>query len=464
MSTLIFAAANPEGEFHGVDFNPAHIALARERASAARLDNVTFHECSFEQLSRSDGPDLPMFDVVTMHGVWSWVSPDMQQAIVDFLAKRVKPGGLVHVSYNTLPYWLSISPLQRILKELAALSPGSSDMAVRNAFAMVERLGEYNILPAAMRETLKQITQGQPIEHMLTYFAHEYLNEHWKPLYHADVVRAFAQAKLNFACSADPLKSFSNLHVSERQQALLAEIPSDEVRETVVDFVTNTGLRTDVFLRGARRMTLRRRDQVLRALRLALVRVPPEAIELPGPEGTLWRADPDAYRRFMAALETRPHTVGELLSLPGLPAGHEVNPAELVGILVGTVAALPFEDASPAARDSSNRFNHLTESEGEVSVSRTVTMAIPSLRMGLSFSPIDFDVYLAIRRGERPDPRSMARRFAARCKTHGGYPVVDGKHYPNEAEAHQALTADYAKKIEQFIPLWANAGVIETSR
>jgi hypothetical protein len=128
------------------------------------------------------------------------------------------------------------------------------------------------------------------------------------------------------------------------------------------------------------------------------------------------------------------------------------------------VAALPFEDPSPTARDSSNRFNHLTESEGEISVSRTVTMAIPSLRMGLSFSPIDFDVYLAMRRGERPDPRSMARRFAARCKAHGGYPVVDGKHYPNEAEAHQVLTADYAKKIEQFIPLWANAGVIEASR
>src|SRR5690348_6758886 len=97
MSTSIFAAANPAGEFHGVDFNPAHIVHARARAEAAQLKNLSFHECSFEELTQSNGPQLPMFDMVTMHGVWSWVSGEMQQAIVDFLAKRVKPGGLVHV-------------------------------------------------------------------------------------------------------------------------------------------------------------------------------------------------------------------------------------------------------------------------------------------------------------------------------------------------------------------------------
>jgi hypothetical protein len=58
----------------------------------------------------------------------------------------------------------------------------------------------------------------------------------------------------------------------------------------------------------------------------------------------------------------------------------------------------------------------------------------------------------------------MARRFAARCKANGAYPIVEGKHYPNEAEAYQALTADYAKKIEQFVPLWVNAGALEASR
>jgi len=461
LSSLIFAAANPNGQFHAIDFNPAHIAHAQAQARSARLDNITFHECSFEKLNGRDALPLPMFDVVTMHGVWSWIAPELQAAILEFLENRVKPGGLVYVSYNVMPHWALIAPLQRLLCELAALSPGGSDAAIRHAFAVLERLAEFKIISPALQEGLKQISHGQSPEHMLTYFAHEYLNEHWKPAYHADVARAFGSAKFTFACSADPLRSFSNLHLSEGQQAVLAEIPSPELRETLEDFAANTGLRIDIFGRGTRHMSPQRRDAALGAVRLALVKFPPDVIELPAPDQTLWRANPDAYRRFMAALQIRPHSVSELLALPGLPANHGITAAELVGVLIGTGMALPFEDASPSARAACARFNRLTEDEGEISLERIATMAVASLRMGVSFSPGDFDVYLAMRRGERAEPRTLARRFAARCRARGGYPIVDGKHYQNEAEAHHALTADYAKKFELLAPLWRNAGIVE---
>src|SRR5262249_37293400 len=153
----------------------------------------------------------------------------------------------------------------------------------------------------ALHEGVKQITRGERPEHILTYLAHEYLNEHWKPVYHADVARAFDSAKLTFVCSTDPLRSFTNLHLSERQQGALAEISSPEVRETLQDFACSTGIRADVFVRGARHIPPQRRDALLGEYRLALVRVPPEAVELPGPEETLWRGNPQAYRTFMAA-------------------------------------------------------------------------------------------------------------------------------------------------------------------
>ena len=121
-------------------FNPSYIARAEAQARAAQLNNIIFHERSIEELNGPDAPALPKFDVVALHGVWSWVSPDIQNAILEFLKRRVKPGGLVYITYNLLTQWAMLLPLQGILKELSASSPGGRDLAVRNAFATIERL------------------------------------------------------------------------------------------------------------------------------------------------------------------------------------------------------------------------------------------------------------------------------------------------------------------------------------
>jgi SAM-dependent methyltransferase len=80
LTSLIFAAANPNAEFHAIDFNPSYIARAEAQARAAQLTNITFHERSIEDLTGADAPTLPMFDIVALHGVWSWVSGISQAA------------------------------------------------------------------------------------------------------------------------------------------------------------------------------------------------------------------------------------------------------------------------------------------------------------------------------------------------------------------------------------------------
>ena len=41
-TSLVLAAINPEAEFHAIDFNPAHIAHAREQARLAGLATSHF--------------------------------------------------------------------------------------------------------------------------------------------------------------------------------------------------------------------------------------------------------------------------------------------------------------------------------------------------------------------------------------------------------------------------------------
>ncbi len=77
ISANLIAAANPAGRFYANDFNPAHIVFARALAADARLENVTFLEKSFAELG---GEELPDFDYITLHGVYSWVSAENRRA------------------------------------------------------------------------------------------------------------------------------------------------------------------------------------------------------------------------------------------------------------------------------------------------------------------------------------------------------------------------------------------------
>ena len=333
LTTLILTAANPEAEFHGVDFNPAHIAHSQSQARAAGLTNIDWHEKSFGDLAGRGGDSFPMFDFITMHGVWTWIAPEMQTAVLEFIDTHLKPGGLLFVSYNGMPAWNLAAPIQRIVKELAALSPGRSDVSINRAIEMLDSLVQAKMIPPRFQEGVKRLTEG-PHRQNLTYLAHEYLNEHWKPAYHADVARALATAKLSFVGCTSLLRNFRNLLLTEPQRALLDTLPNPELCETLKDFCVDQWFREDVYVRGSRRMTEERRDSLLKMLRLTMISPAPETIEISGPEDTIWRPDPRAYRCFIAALQQRPHTVGELLSLPGLPPDHKVNALELTSVLI----------------------------------------------------------------------------------------------------------------------------------
>jgi hypothetical protein len=58
----------------------------------------------------------------------------------------------------------------------------------------------------------------------------------------------------------------------------------------------------------------------------------------------------------------------------------------------------------------------MVENEGEIAFWRHATMAVAPLRAGLVLASSDFDVYLALRQGERPNASALAALFFARSK------------------------------------------------
>jgi len=86
----VLAAANPHIAFHAVDFNPTQIAGAQRLAEQAGLGNIAFHETSFADFAQRD--DLPLFDIIALHGIYSWVAIEQRATLVEILRGTFQAG------------------------------------------------------------------------------------------------------------------------------------------------------------------------------------------------------------------------------------------------------------------------------------------------------------------------------------------------------------------------------------
>lgn len=231
--TLVaLAAANPGSSFVGIDLAADHIAVARETARRGGVANVTFLEQDFT--SAAGGP----FDYVAAHGVFSWVGPEVRAALVDFATRCLRPGGLLYISYNAMPAWAAVVPLRRLLN--AAGGTTSLERAERGVALASKLAGSHFFAdnPFA-RKALEMIERSG-----LAYVAHEFLNDHWTPLYFADVARLMHERGLRYVGS---LPLFANY----RELVLPPDAgieTSDRVEyESLKDYALNTSFRRDVF-------------------------------------------------------------------------------------------------------------------------------------------------------------------------------------------------------------------------
>jgi SAM-dependent methyltransferase len=356
LTAQLLAAGNPQGRFYAADFNPAHVAGATTLAKAAQLDNLTLLENSFEQLAGGE-VDLPQFDFITLHGIYSWVTAENRQHIVHFIGRYLKPGGVVYLSYNAMPGWAPALPLQRLLVEYADAFPNRSDVQIKGATEFVGQLeaaqAGYMANNPLLKVRLESLRTANP-----HYLVHEYLHKHWQPLFHADVARDLAAAKMSYAGSADLVFAYPALYLSEERRQLVDQLPHPEMRETIKDYLLNTSFRKDVFVRGAQRISPRRQIELMEQVGLALT-VPRAAVALKMklPIGEV-DARADLYHPIFDALAQRPHTLAELFKLPQLAAQGFAAVGQAAALLTSSgQAAFYFPAAAAASKGAAARLN-----------------------------------------------------------------------------------------------------------
>jgi len=343
MSTNLQAAASV-CRWYGTDFNPSQAAYAQELAQVAG-SNAQVYDESFEEFANRD--DLPEFDFIGLHGIWSWISDANRQIIVDFVRKKLKLGGVLYISYNTMPGWAAFAPMRHLMTEHAEIigSEGRGIVSrIDGAIEFADKLLATN--PAFSRANPQVGDRIKKIKDQNRhYLAHEYFNRDWHPMHFSTMAEWLEPAKVNYACSANFLDHIDAINLTSEQLAFLQDVPDVMFRESVRDFMINQQFRKDYWVKGPRQLSPLERAEALRLQRVVLTTPRADVnLNINAPIGVI-NMSGAIYEPILDYMAD--HTVRTLAELETHGAKHQINFGQVIQavmILIGANHLNPVQD------------------------------------------------------------------------------------------------------------------------
>jgi trans-aconitate methyltransferase len=215
----VLAAEYPEASFIGVDLNAGHLAIARDMAGRAGLDNIVYLQASF---SEAQSAGLPPLDFIAIHGVYSWIDAGSRSAIHDFASRQLKPGGLLCVQYSCLPGSSVHDPLFNFLRAFADRASGASAERFTAGVEALRKIAPHSRFFAANPQT-EEIMRSFA-RHPVGTWAHDVLNRRLHSDYFHEVCDAFSALGLEFMGNGNLKMNHPELMMTRDAYAIYKEI------------------------------------------------------------------------------------------------------------------------------------------------------------------------------------------------------------------------------------------------
>jgi methyltransferase-like protein/SAM-dependent methyltransferase len=357
------AVSLPDATFVGVDLNRGAIELGRRRVAALGVaDRVALYDADLAALP----DDLGQFDYVIAHGVYSWIGPDHQRALLREFRRRLSPRGVAYVSYNTMPGWAYRSALRH--------------MAVLHANAhegLPERLGQTRAIVDLIRRATPDSEPHRAVieaEHRHFsampdwYVVHEHLGDHHEAVWFHDMLARIDAADLQFLGEAE-LRDMVPLDLPQDVQQDVERLGTDQLRmEQYLDFVRNRTFRRTLLCH--RDLVIDRDIPLQRARRLhvgaALAPRPSDPREGDAEPEPTPGGNPIGAALYGALADALPSTVsfddlvaavGRATRRPADAVFDDVAQQVLGGLAAGTLHAqvVPVRAGRPSARPLASR-------------------------------------------------------------------------------------------------------------
>jgi SAM-dependent methyltransferase len=156
----------PESECVGVELSRVQAEAGVEFIGRLGLANVRILHGDLAALPQ----DLGEFDYIIAHGVFSWVPPAVQRALLGVCRRHLSAQGVAYISFNVAAGWENLQPLRRALLERTAPDLPAPERH-RQALAVLDALQSEWSDPALLKE-IAYLKTAAP-----SYLFHEYLAE-----------------------------------------------------------------------------------------------------------------------------------------------------------------------------------------------------------------------------------------------------------------------------------------------
>lgn len=187
------------GDFTGLDASARQIALANEARGKLDMSNLRFVHGDFRTASdQLEGP----FDIIIAHGVFSWVTDEARDAMLEMCSALLAPDGLLYLNYNTHPGWSVRGMVRDFLMQQTAHVKGLKERAelCREVSARVisPLTNDEHPYTKLMANEFKLVARNQP-----AYIAHEYLSPENNAYWRSDFFAILKRYGLDFIADAD---------------------------------------------------------------------------------------------------------------------------------------------------------------------------------------------------------------------------------------------------------------------
>ncbi len=219
------AARFPKARFLGLDLSERQIADGQRKIASLGLANIELRQADIAAVT------LPKasFDYVICHGVYSWVPPGVQEAILRLAGEVLNPSGMAAISYNVLPGW----HLRSVLRDIFLLHAGKA--------------GSPQDRVAAVRELLPKLAAaaqpGSPYGHVIgheakllakmpsSYLLGEFLADYNAPCTFQDFSTRASSQGLNYLCEGD-LGATARSLLKPDDRRVIAEMSGNDRQRT----------------------------------------------------------------------------------------------------------------------------------------------------------------------------------------------------------------------------------------
>lgn len=218
----------PDAEFVGIELSRVQAEAGAQFIAQLGCANVRIVHADLAALP----PDLGTFDYIIAHGVFSWVPPAVQQALLRVCRVYLAPQGLAYISFNVAVGWQKIWPLREALlaRTDAALPAPQRVAQARDVLAQLA--SEWDD-PVLLREIM-HLQAAAP-----SYLFHEFLAEYNTPMSFAEFATHLEQTGLSYVAEAGPRRALVELENTDwlASQAIYArwldaEVGLDEMLST----------------------------------------------------------------------------------------------------------------------------------------------------------------------------------------------------------------------------------------